>query len=68
MVRFLPDGTLDPAFGTAGFGDAVQVHAVPGWLFISMLVLDGSGRIVSAGAAVDSGTFVFGQLARWYGN
>jgi uncharacterized delta-60 repeat protein len=46
LARYLPDGTLDPGFGTGGIvttsfpGDTAQANA---------LALDASGRIVAAG-------------------
>jgi len=48
VTRFLPDGSLDPAFGTNGI---VQMNDYPGTEFISDLALQPDGRILVTGHA-----------------
>jgi uncharacterized delta-60 repeat protein len=57
LARYNPGGTLDSSFGSGGI---VTTAVAPGDNFDTLVgaAIDGSGRIVAAGAA-DSGGFVF---------
>lgn len=58
VARFLPDGTLDPAFGTGG----VIVSGGPGDEVLSGIKLDSEGRIVVAGSIDSNSLGVIGRL------
>ena len=52
VVRFLPDGTLDPSFNPGGpRPGAVVTEAGPDWNVVFRVALDQRGRIVTAGDA-----------------
>lgn len=57
VVRYLADGTLDPAFGTAGIA---QTAITPGGDTAFGVVVQANGRIVVAGSG--SGDFILARL------
>ncbi|HWB05334.1 MAG TPA: choice-of-anchor D domain-containing protein [Verrucomicrobiales bacterium] len=56
--RMLPDGSLDPTFGTAG----VATLTVPLQAFLSQIIVQPDGKIVAAGAIGASGALWLGRL------
>lgn len=52
LARYLPDGTLDPDFGTGG---VVQTRIANVWSFAASLLIDDAGRIVVAGSIMIPG-------------
>ena len=61
VIRYLPDGSLDPAFGSAG---KVTTSFGPSWAFVRAIAVQPDGRLVAAGFVAVRGEDHFG-LARY---
>ena len=55
-LRFLPDGTLDPNFGSAGITLTPEMGITTGYAFLTGMVLFSSGRMVLCGQATRLGS------------